>query len=66
MKSIEITFDTVTWFFDACIVSKGIATQAKSLDECIKNLSEALSLAEEKSISLNKFSISYEDSYVSV
>lgn len=64
MKNIEISYDERTGYFDASIISKGIATQAKSLDACIKNLSEALTLSEEKTISLHKFRISYEDSYV--
>ena len=66
MTNISITHDTVTGFFDACILDAGIATQAKSLDECVVNLSEALSLSQERTIELKNFNISFEDNHVNI
>lgn len=67
MTNIEIIFDNETWYYDAIILEKWIATQWKSLDEVIKNIWEAYSLSREKSFSLNKFNISFnEDTYVNI
>jgi predicted RNase H-like HicB family nuclease len=38
MTNIEITFDKETGYYDGLVLNKGIATQAKSLDELIANL----------------------------
>jgi len=45
MTNIEIIFDKETNYYDGVILSKWIATQAKSLDELVKNLWEAVSLS---------------------
>ncbi|MDP2091114.1 MAG: hypothetical protein Q8K30_05980 [Candidatus Gracilibacteria bacterium] len=67
MTNIEIIFDNETGYYDAIILEKGIATQGKSLDEVVKNIGEAYSLSREKSFSLNKFNISFnEDTYVNI
>lgn len=66
MTNIEITYDEKTWYYDALILSKWIATQAKTLDELIKNLWEAISLSNEKAFMLDKFKISFEDKYVNI
>lgn len=44
MKNIEINFDKKTWYYDAIILEKWIATQWKTLDEVVKNIWEACSL----------------------
>jgi hypothetical protein len=44
MVNIEIIFDNDTWFYDAIILEKWIATQGKTLDEVVKNIWEAYSL----------------------
>ena len=64
MTNIEITFDQETGYYDGIILSKWVATQAKSLDELIANLWEAISLSSDKNFLLKKFNISYEDSHV--
>lgn len=66
MTNIEITFDKETWFYDGLVLSKWIATQAKTLDQLVKNLWEALSLSNEKAFRLSKFKISFEDRYVNI
>ena len=33
--------DEKTWYYDALVLEKGIATQGKSLDDLIKNLTES-------------------------
>lgn len=67
MTNIEINFDKETWYYDAIIIEKWIATQWKSLDEIIKNLSESYSLSNDKKISLNNFNICFnEDNYVNI
>ncbi len=64
MTDIKISYDPETKFYDALLLSKWIATQAKSLDELIKNINESLSLYKQKECSLKKFSISFEENYV--
>lgn len=67
MTNVEIKFDTETWYYDAIILDKWIATQWKSLDEVVKNIWEAYSLSREKCFSLNKFNITFnEDAYVNI
>lgn len=66
MQNIEITFDKETWFYDAVILSKWIATQWKTIDEIIINLWEAISLSEDRKIVLNKFNISFDENYVNI
>jgi len=38
MTQVDIQFDSETGYYDAFVESKGIATQAKSLDDLVKNL----------------------------
>lgn len=64
MTKVDITYDKETWYYDAVVLEKGIVTQAKSLDELVKNLQEAFTLSREKSFSLEKFNISFNDKYV--
>lgn len=45
MLNMKITFDEKTGYYDWLILSKWIATQAKSLDELITNIWESLSLS---------------------
>jgi len=59
MTNIEIKYDKETGYYDWLILSKWIATQAKSLDELIKNLWEAISLSKNKEFLLTKFNILY-------
>lgn len=66
MTNVEITYDKETKFYDWIILSKWIATQAKSLDELVKNLWEAVSLSKEEEFSLTKFSISFNENYVNI
>jgi len=66
MTNIEITFDADTGYYDWLILSKWIATQAKSLDELIKNLWESLSLSKKDHFSLTKFNISFNENYVNI
>jgi len=64
MTQIEIKFDELSWYFDACIPSLGIATQGTSLDSCIQNISEAISLSQGKDIKLTDFTLSCKENYV--
>jgi len=64
MQNVEITYDEKTWYFSALILSKWIATQAKSLDELIKNLAEAIWLANNNFFILKKFNISFNENYM--
>lgn len=57
MTNIEIHFDKETGFYDAILLEKWIATQWKTLDEVVKNISEAFSLSREKTFSLENFNI---------
>lgn len=67
MTNIEITFDKETWYYDAIVLEKWIATQAKNLDGIVKNISEAYSLSKDKSFSLDKFNICFNDEkYVNI
>jgi len=66
MIDIEIKYDKETGYYDWLILSKWIATQAKSLDELIKNLWEAISLSKNKEFLLTKFNISFNDQYVNI
>jgi len=66
MTNIEINFDSDTGYYNGLILSKGIATQAKSLDELIKNLGESLSLSKKNTFSLTKFNISFNEKYVNI
>jgi uncharacterized ubiquitin-like protein YukD len=66
MQNVEITFDKETWFYDAIILSKWIATQWKTIDEIIINIWEAVSLSENKKFQLNKFNISFDEKYVNI
>jgi len=67
MTNINIEYDRETGYYDAVVLEKGIATQWKTLDEVIKNIAEAYSLSREKSFSLDKFSISFnENKYVNI
>ena len=66
MQNIEITYDSETWYYDALVLSKWIATQAPDLNELIKNLQEAFSLSRDKKVFLNKFSISFDEKYVNI
>ena len=66
MTNIEITFDEETGYYDGLILSKGIATQAKSLDELVKNLWESISLSNKKDFLLTKFNISFNEKYVNI
>lgn len=66
MQNIEITYDEETKYYDALVLSKWITTQARDLNELIKNLQEAFSLSREKKVFLNKFSISFDEKYVNI
>jgi len=44
MQNIEINYDVETGYYDAMVLSKWIATQWKTIDEILKNLTEAFSL----------------------
>ena len=66
MRDLEIGYDKETWYYDAIILSEWIVTQAKSLDELVKNLSEAFSLSNNKTFSLNDFNISFDENYVNI
>ncbi|MDD4152060.1 MAG: hypothetical protein PHR68_05580 [Candidatus Gracilibacteria bacterium] len=66
MQNIEINYDSKTGYYDALVLSKGIATQGKTIDEILKNLTEAFSLSRNKKIILNKFNISFEENYVNI
>jgi hypothetical protein len=66
MQNIEINYDSETGYYDALVLSKWIATQWKTIDEILKNLTEAFSLSRNKKIILNKFNISFEEKYVNI
>ncbi len=66
MTNIEITYDKETGYYDWLVLSKWIATQAKSLDELVKNLGEAIGLANKKEFCLSKFNISFNEKYVNI
>lgn len=66
MNDVEIILDKETWFYDALILSKWIATQWKTLDEVFFNIFEAISLSENKKVISNKFKISFETDYVNI
>ena len=66
MTNIEITYDKETGYYDWLILSKGIATQAKSLDDLIKNFWEAISLSKNQEFLLTKFNISFNENYVNI
>jgi len=66
MTNIEITYDSETGYYDWLILSKWIATQAKSLDVLVKNIWEAVSLSKNKEFLLTKFNISFNDKYVNI
>jgi len=61
MKNIEITYDEDSGYYDALLISKGIATQGKTLDELLKNINEALWLDNNGNMYLRKFEISFEE-----
>ena len=66
MTNIEITFDKETWYYDALVLEKGIATQEKSLDWLMININEAIWLSKDKSFSLKKFNFSFQENYVNI
>ena len=66
MTNIEITYDEKTWYYDALVLERWVATQNKSLDWLVKNINEAIWLSKDKSFMLKKFNFSFEDNYVNI
>lgn len=63
--NIQINYDKETWFFDALILEKWIATQWNSLSSVIENVSDAIWLFnDDKKFKLKNFNLSFNENYV--